>query len=73
MLTRLQYSLIALTAFYILMSLLIGFEAALALFISCSLWSLVFRGHLDFFTVMNRILGESIECLSSYLREFARR
>lgn len=66
-------SLIALLLFYCFLLATLGFHAATAVFISCCLWSLVLKGHLDLYHVMSIQLGNLGKWLSTSSQEFARR
>lgn len=70
---RRSFSLIMLGIFYIFLALLIGPAHALAVFISCSLWSLVFRGHLHLFSFMSKQLEALGKWISTSSQEFVRR
>lgn len=66
-------SLIALLFFYLLLLATLGFQTATAVFISCCLWSLVLKGHLDLFHIMSKQLGDLGKWLSTSSQEFAQR
>lgn len=70
---RRSFSLVGLALFYCTISLLVGLEAAAAIFISASLWSLVFRGHLHLFSVLSQQLGELGKWISTSSQESFRR
>ena len=66
-------SLIALLFFYLFLLATLGFQTATAVFISCCLWSLVLKGHLDLAHVTFKMLGDLAKWLSTFLQEFVQR
>ena len=66
-------SLIALLFFYLLLLATLGFQTATAVFISCCLWSLVLKGHLDLAHVTFKMLGDLGKWLSTFSQEFVQR
>ena len=63
-------SLIALLFFYLLLLATLGFQTATAVFISCCLWSLVLKGHLDLAHVTFKMLGDLAKWLSTVTQQF---